>query len=109
MSFFAVRILLVISLLSFFGCSQKKQESTLSEDQLVEVLLDAHTAEAALSYLYGEKKDTFAENYYGEIYTIHDISETEFRQAIRDLRNDNAAMIRVYTRILEQLDQEIPD
>jgi hypothetical protein len=104
-----VSFLLATSLLSFFGCSQKKQEGTLSEDQLVEVLLDAHTAEAALSYLYGEKKDTFAENYYAEIYAIHDISETEFRQSIRNLRNDNAAMIRVYTRILEQLDQEIPD
>ena len=98
-----------ISLLVFSGCGQKKQEGPLSEDKLVEVLLDAHTAEAALSYLYGEKKDTFAENYYSEIYTIHDISESEFRQAIRDLRSDNAAMIRVYTRILEQLDEEIPD
>jgi len=105
----AVFTLLVTSLLVFFGCSQKKQEGTLSEDKLVEILLDAHTAEAALSYMYGEKKDTFAENYYSEIYTIHDISEKEFRQAIQDLREDNAAMIRVYTRILAQLDEEIPD
>jgi len=104
-----VRILLMSLLVLFFGCSQKKQEGSLSEDELVDVLLDAHTAEAALSYLYGEKKDTFAENYYEEIYTIHDISEEEFRKAIRDLRSDNEAMIRVYTRILAQLDEELPD
>jgi hypothetical protein len=109
MPFSVVRILSILSVLILFGCGQKKQEGTLSEDQLVAILIDAHTAEAALSYLYGEKKDTFAENYYQEIYTIHDISETEFRRAIRNLRNDNAAMIRVYSRILEQLDEKIPD
>lgn len=104
------RLLFLLALSGFvWGCGPKKPPIPMSEEKLVSVLLDAHTAEAALSYLYGAKRDTFADQYYAEIYSIHKITEEEFRQSIRALRNNPQYMLEVYTRLLAELDEKVPD
>jgi len=96
-------------LLILTACTKKDRQLPIPEEELVGVLMDVHIAEAGISFLYGLKRDTFVEDYYEDIYTIHDISPEEFEQTMDVLRNDPELMARVYQNILDSLDTRVPD
>lgn len=102
-------IALPLLLFGVMACAKKQSQLPIPEEKLVDILVDVHTAEAAISFLYGEKRDTFAENYYEDIYTIHDISSDEFDQTMKILRSDPEMMVRVYQGILDQVDEQVSD
>ena len=99
-------LLLVIFLL---GCQNRTPQGPIPKDDLIEILLDIHTAESALSYLYGMKRDTIADRYFQEIYIIHDVTEEDFRASIQAMRNDPEYIKDIYTTILDSLDRKITD
>lgn len=101
----------VLFLFLIFGvaCAKKKSNLPIPEEKLVEVLIDVHTAEAAISFLYGEKRDTFATGYYEDIYTIHELSPDKFDKTMQVLRNDPELMVRVYQAVLDQMDERVSD
>lgn len=99
----------LILILFVAACAQKRNQRSVSEDRLVEVLMDVHTAEAALAFLYGEKRDTFAENYYEDIFAIHNLSQEEFDRWMAALREDPEWMVEVYQKVLDRLDEEVAE
>lgn len=104
--YWTAQIMLVVLLTA---CQSSPGNLSVPKEQMVDVLIDVHTAEAAISYLFGEKRDSFARQYYQEIYTIHGLTEAEFDQAMQELRQDHLLMAEVYRQVLEKVETQVPD
>jgi hypothetical protein len=87
----------------FSACKPAPATLNMPEEQLVNVLADVHIAEAAIQNLRGETKDSTANLYYDQIYTIHGVTETQFLEAIDILQENPILMDQVYAQVLEKL------
>jgi len=86
------------------ACRQEaKAELLIPDDQLVDVLVDVHLAEAALQNRFGLAKDTLAERYYDKIFELHGIEQATFDETMERVRRDPEIAQRIYERVLEKL------
>lgn len=93
---------LVLFLFGLSSC-QEPPSCAIPEDKLILVLADVQVAEAAAQNLMGERKDSILALYYGQIYTIHGVSEEEFLACFDALQSDPERMSVLYERVLERL------
>lgn len=77
----------------------------LPPEMMVEVLADAHVAEAALQHLHGPKRDSLAQQYYRQIFAIHGIREEDFTSTYEQLRRQPERLDAVYGEVMARLDR----
>ncbi|GAB5553333.1 MAG: hypothetical protein Sapg2KO_29240 [Saprospiraceae bacterium] len=70
-----------------------------------ELMIDVHSAEAALQNVYGARKDSLAAVYYQQIYQIYDIDSTQFKELIQKLRDHPSLMKEVYDQAIIQVEE----
>ncbi len=97
------RCLLIVAVLFLFGCSKPRAELTIPEEELVKILADAHLIESALSTNYSTVKDSLTNLYYGQMYEIHGIDETVFRENLKILQTDPKLLKEVYSKVMDHL------
>ena len=97
--------LTTVSGLLFFviSCGEKEIPIPLSEEKMIEVLIDIHMAESMIEKLPVLDRDTVGSVYYRMIYRTHGISKEDFDESISILREDPVRLNKVYSEILEQL------
>ena len=76
----------------------------LPEEKVVAVLTDIQIAEAALSGLSWENKDSLTGVYYQQAYDRSGVRQEEFVRAMDQLRDDPVRLERVYARVTERLE-----
>jgi len=101
MKLFRVCLILILSI--FFACNVGQKRLPVPEKKLIEILTDAHYAEAALQEVYGNQKDSLKKIYYQEIFQLHQVSEEEMTKSMDILRKDPVRLDKIYQAILENL------
>lgn len=94
---------ILFTFLLLASCGEKEVPIPLSEEQLIEVLIDMHIAESMIEKLPVSDRDTVGNVYYRMIYREHDISKEDFDASINVLREDPERLNKVYSKILEEL------
>jgi len=94
---------LVFALSILFSCHAGQKRLPVPEKKLIEVLTDAHYAEAALQEVYGNQKDSLKRVYYQEIFQLHQVTEEQLTKSMDILRKDPIRLDKIYQKILENL------
>ncbi len=85
------------------GPKEKAAALPLSEDKLVEVLVDVHLAEVAGQNLIGPQRDSLEALYYRQIFAIHQVDSAEFFHALALLQKEPEQLREIYDRVIERL------
>ncbi len=89
----------------FSYCGQQKEEEplTIPEEKWVQVLVDAHMIEASLQDVAVKQRDSISALFYGQMFDIHSISESEFQQNLRLMDSQPQRLSRIYAKVLEEI------
>lgn len=87
------------------NCGNKKVALPLPLEEVADIIIDVHSAEAALQSVYGRRKDSLAQVYYHQIYEIYEIDSLEFKALMLTLRNHPDLMQSVYKRAMEKVEK----
>ncbi len=98
-----LRVSLLLFLLPLFACNVGQKKLPIPEKQLIQILTDAHYAEAALQDVYGVQKDSLKKVYYQEIYQLYETSEEELTKTMDILRQDPERLDKIYQVIVDNL------
>jgi hypothetical protein len=90
----------------FWACG-KTESLPLGEDTLVEVLVDVHTAEAAMSGLTAIERDTLAHRFYQDIFLLHQVSQTDFDTSMAILLRNPERFGEIYEKVEAKLDAKL--
>lgn len=92
--------------LCLVACRKKNEALPIEEEKLVSLLSDIHIAEAAMQNLAKTVKDSMAAIYYDQIYKIHDTDKETLNKTIVLLREQPGRLSRIYSKVLEELNQK---
>ncbi len=96
--------------LLFFAVGCKKQETMpINEESMIDVMVDVHFAEAAISHVALEKKDSIASLYYEQIYGRHNITGADFDTTMSVLKRNPLMMWKLYQKVLARIDEKAVD
>ena len=76
---------------------------SLTEEKLLDILIDVHVAEGSIQNIYGPEKDSLIDLYYQQIYKIHDITEATFNENMKIIRRNPAYVEKIYKKIVDKL------
>ena len=85
-----------------FGC-QKAKRQAISQEDMVNILIDVHLVEASLLGFSDEQKDSLSQLYYQQIYEIHSVSEEEFMNEMAFLKRHPDDLSLIYEKVLEEI------
>lgn len=109
--FIAVLFIALIAVSCDFGLGKKQPEGILSNDQLVEVLVDVHIADAALTTLALQRKDdTFkSSDFYQRVLEKHDVTREQFDNSMDYYSKKPLELEKIYDRVLTELSKRKAD
>jgi len=95
-------------LMLFVGIACSKQEipeGILSEDKMVEVLIDIHLAEGMVSSfpIHYDSSRLLYPYFENEVFLKHDIADTVFKKSLEYYMLDIKTMDRIYARTIDSL------
>jgi len=87
-------------------CScQKKLESKISDEQIINILADIHIAESAIALVNPAMKDSIVKGYKSEIFSVYKVDSIEFKQYFETLQADPKRMTLLYEQVLIRLEK----
>ncbi|MCH2042707.1 MAG: DUF4296 domain-containing protein [Saprospiraceae bacterium] len=96
----------LVLIVSLSACYQEwvVEEPKIPQDKMIAILEDIHVAEALLTeYLKKAEKDSVAQEYYLQIFKIHEVSAEDFEQSLQSYMKNPNALEAIYTKVLENL------
>lgn len=94
-----------ITMLMLTACTKKiKHDYRLSDEELANLMLDMHYADALLSDLSPELRDSISALYWKRMIELYDLSETEIREEINKLEKEPEKMKFILGRVKEMSD-----
>lgn len=98
------RGLLLLLIVSLVACSREEIiPLPLTQDKLVDVLVDVHVAEAMIDKIGAVDQDTVGKVYYRMIFREHGITQQAFDESMSILREDPKRLNDLYEQILDTL------
>ncbi|MEL7020016.1 MAG: DUF4296 domain-containing protein [Bacteroidota bacterium] len=88
------------------SCQPQEEQFVIPPDKLVRILEDIHVAEAALTGLSTERKDSAAAAYYDQIFTIHQVSASDFDHDLELLKRRPKLLSQTYSTLHQQMEQQ---
>lgn len=100
----AVEMILFTCLVCFLSCARKEViPIPLSEEQLVDIMIDIHLVESMIERLPVLDRDTVGGVYYRMIFRDHNVTKEEFDESISVLREDPERLDVIYVEVMEKL------
>lgn len=100
----------IIFTLLFFGFSflacQNTLNAPLSEEKLIDILVDVHTAEAMTESETQRVRDSMAPIYYAQIYEKHGVTRTDFDSTMVIYAHNPERFDSVYSKVLRIINTE---
>ena len=92
------------------SCNPYKEEPlTISEEKMVQILMDAHIMESALQDVKHKKRDSTKQAFYNQFYEIHGITEEEFVANIEIMDKQPTMLSRIYSKVMEEVSKQEAD
>jgi len=89
------------------SCKEKQEASfTLSEEKMIDVLVDIHLAEAATYNALGSVKDSLLKVYYAQVYQIHEVNKEEIDENLDILMNNPRLADAIYKKVTDKLSEK---
>ena len=88
------------------ACAPQQGQLAIPADKLLKILEDVHIAEAALTGLGQERKDSAARVYYEQIYTIHGVTEEDFYHDLELLKSRPEQLAKAYDLLQQKMESE---
>ncbi len=102
-------VLTATAIIALAGCTrareQKPKGKMLPAEVMIEVLADAHVAEAALQNIHGPRRDSLATLYYSQIFAIHGIAKEDFEYTYDRMRQQPELLDKIYGEVMARLDR----
>ena len=98
----AVSLFFFALLISTTAC-ERGEKAPISEDKLVEVLYDIHTAEALLESESQVHKDSMVKIYYPQIFEKQGITRLDFDSTMAVYSRNTVKLDTVYNRVLRMV------
>ena len=92
----AVLVVLLIA------CTQQKSKQF--DTSYVNLIIDIHTAEAAIQQAPRFKRDSVAKLYYTQIAEMHKMTRTELKEKMDTLYQNPKQMERIYKKALQKIE-----
>ena len=96
------KTIILLLFVGFAACEQAAESLLIPENKLLLMLEDVHVAEAALTGLAPERKDSIARIYYDQIYTIYGVTEAEFNHDLELLKSRPEELAKVYKKLADK-------
>ena len=98
-------LILFFLIILFFSCKDQKDQMLISEDDMVNILIDIHSVDGVLNTIDFPYTDTIlrAENYYNNILIKHHITRQEFDSALSQYVQNKIIYLRVYDKVIAQI------
>lgn len=93
--------MVILSLVT--ACREEAIPIPLSEEKIIDVLIDLHMAESMINKLPLTDRDSVGHVYYRMIYREHGVAKESFDESIDILREDPIRLNAIYEQILEKL------
>lgn len=98
-----MQYIVIGGILVLASCKKEEVPLPLSEEQMIDILIDMHIAESMIEKLPVLDRDTVGNVYYRMIYRQHGVSEADFDESMNILREDPERLDEIYSKILEEL------
>ncbi|MCR9017213.1 DUF4296 domain-containing protein [Aquiflexum sp. XJ19-11] len=100
------KIVIMLMLFAGFACNKQKiPEGILSEDKMVEVLIDIHLAEGLVSSfpIHYDSSRVLYPYFENEVFLKHDVTDSVFKKSLEYYMLDIKTMDRIYARTIDSL------
>lgn len=98
--------LIICCFITLTACNKFKEDLPIDREKLINVLIDAHVAEAAMQELPAEKRDSIGKIYYKKIFESHKVTEADFNKSIFIIRRDPEALEILYKEVIAALEKK---
>ena len=96
----------ILTFTLLLACQKQDSQLAIPADKLLSILEDIHIAEAALTGLASERKDSAARVYYQQIFTIHGVTEEDFNHDLELLKSRPDQLAKAYGALQQKIEQE---
>lgn len=99
-------VILILLAITLYSCSkQRVPEGLLTEDKMVELLIDIHLAEGLVSTfpIHYDSSRTLYPLFEKEIFKKHQVPDSVFRKSLEFYMRDAKVMDRLYARTIDSL------
>jgi len=94
-----------VSLITFFFSCKEEYQPELSDEKMIDILVDLHVAEAASMSLGKELKDSLINVYYPQIFEMNAVKDSVFFKDFEELRKNPKKLEMIYQRVYEDVEQ----
>jgi len=100
-------LFLAIILLSLIACKPDRPEGVLSEEKMIDVLVDMHLAEGVMSVSRVRQQFHYqpARVFYDSIFNHQNITREQFNQSVHYYSKDVNQYDKIYDEVLERLNK----
>ncbi len=81
----------------------KQPELILSEEQMIDILVDKYLAEQAMSRVVGQDRDSLYAAYHEQILRIHDVSDEDYEMTMTVLLDDLRRFEDLHQQVKERM------
>lgn len=99
------KILVAFTLLTLILACEKSLNTPLSEQQLIDLLADMHSAEAATESEVSRVRDSMTKIYYQQIFDKHGVKKADFDTTLALYSRNPVALDTVYSRVIRKLSE----
>jgi hypothetical protein len=106
------KILLVLFSILLFACnSDNKPDDALSVDEMIMILKEFHLGEGSISQLRlsGDQRTEMREGLYDKLLEKYSIERETFYSSYEYYLTQPTVMDTIYTRIIDQLNHQLPE
>lgn len=97
-------IIFIVLIMNLMSCGGGEYQLSTDDKKMVAVLADVHIAEAGMEAIPDKAvKDSLANIWYGQVFTIHHITKAEFERYMKEIAQNTDRMNAVYGAVGEQL------
>ena len=85
------------------ACKPREARLSIPDEEVVQLLADVHSAEAAVQHLPNPARDSMVRIYYDQVFKQHHIDQAGYEQLVVTLRKDPDRMSILYEKVVEEL------
>jgi len=101
------KILITITILCYLtSCQKKEYEYSLSDNQLITILLDLHASEAMTKNFDVTLRDSIGKVYFKQVLQIHEVSEKVFNKDFEELKRNPIKLEMIYKELEDLLEEK---